>query len=95
MPNSPREEIIKERLARYGVKPSRYAADMTKKQLAYKLAEMVSFVHCVKSMDEIFEFQKLYADWVDTTGDKITLKDVLVKVPKWVEKLTKSTKVIK
>lgn len=25
MPNSPREEIIKERLARYGVKPSRYA----------------------------------------------------------------------
>lgn len=72
----------------YGIKPSTYMK-MSKKQLAYKLAELASYLHVIGKAASRMAFQKHYANWVETTGDPITVKDIQVKVPKWLKKVTK------
>lgn len=50
---------------------------MSKEQLAYKLAEVVSYVESLSPprlpKDGYFAFQREYADWIKSTDEKINL----------------------
>lgn len=61
-------------------KPSDYM-NLTKRQLAYKLAEALSYIRRIDPNFGLFRFQREFADWVGTSGDSITLDKVQCPVP--------------
>ena len=61
-------------------KPSDYM-NLTKRRLAYKLAEALSYIHRIDPNFGLFRFQREFADWVGTSGDHITLDKVQCPVP--------------